>query len=277
MGSVLALAGNKRSIENTAMYWIHNAIGGMRGDYRDLAKESAWLKDVSGIIANIYAEFTSLSAVEAQKLMDDETQFFGEDLKDIGFETVNTGNDIDGATARVTAKKRINDIKNKISDKDHMEDIEKVAASFVEKKPENKKTDIPVNKIASTPATTGAGNNKREVSTMTLDKIKAEHPALYDQIFQAGRTEGVTSERTRVSAHLKAGEKTGAMAAATGFIADGKSFLDEEVQSEYLTSGMNRQDLNNRNTDDPGNVNTPDGGEDDEEKALGDALAKVRG
>lgn len=249
MGSILALAGNKKSIENTAMYFIHNAQGAGFGDYRELAKESAWLKDISSLLANLYEENTTLSKDKAQKLMDDESQFFGKDLESLGFETVDTGNDVDDAVARVKAKSKIDGIRNKITDEEFISDLEKVAASISDDKLKFTQPVSKQNNKGSDPAT-GAGKNKREVSNMTLEELKTQHPDLYNQIFQAG----AKSERDRVAAHMQWIDS--APEAVAKAIADGEDFSNVQL-SIYTKASMNKQDLNNRSDDNPEDV-TPD-------------------
>ncbi len=134
MGSILALAGQKKSIENTALYYIHNPWSLAIGDYRDFEKEAKFLKDLAGLLAELYAENTTLSKSKAQKLMDDESSFYGEELAALGFETVETGQTGNPASARVLAKPRLQNWKNKMSPEDYMEDLKKVAASISSKK-----------------------------------------------------------------------------------------------------------------------------------------------
>lgn len=249
MGSILALAGNKRSIENTAMYFIHNAQGGGYGDHRDLAEASEWLKDVSTLLANIYSEYTALTLKEAQNLMNKDTHFFGEELKSLGFETIETGNELNNAVARVQAVKRIGEIENKISQDDFLNDLQKVAASISPKKNLDKFLIQNNSKILNekTPATGGEQNKKQEV-VMTLDELKVQHPHLYNQIFQAGEESGAKKERGNVSAHMKWLDV--APEAVASAIEKGEEFSHVHL-SAYTKASMNKSDLDKRDKDNP--------------------------
>ena len=223
MGSVLALAGNKMSAENTALYFIHNAQGVGFGDYRDLLNESEFLKDVSSLIANLYAEYTSLTIKEAQDFMDDDSQFFGADLELLGFEIVQTGNEPNQAVARVTAKSRFADVTGKLAKDNQTYDLEKIAACLDLEKYGLKKGN-PIEKGAgisaegtaearpplkditptgNTPAE--AGENNREV-IMTLSALLEANPAAKleynNAIAEAGR-QGETKGKADIEARIK--------------------------------------------------------------------------
>lgn len=244
MGSVLALAGNKMSAENTAMYFIHNAQGIGFGDYRELAKESKWLEDISILIANLYAEFTDLTLEEARDFMDDDSHFFGSDLELLGFEIIQTGNAANNSIARVKAKTRLAEVKNKISNEDYIDDLEKavacidyekfgiknttpekpttINASVVENYGIKKPTGINIPEmieknnnlarvvIADIPAS--AGENKREV-IMTLKEFLDQNPAAnaeYKEAIVEAEKAGAEEVRKRseqASKYLKAESK----------------------------------------------------------------------
>lgn len=252
MGSVLALAGNKKSAENTALYFIHNAQGIGIGDYRDLASESEWLKDISNLIANLYAEFTSLSLEDAQDFMDDDSHFIGSDLELLGFETVQTGNQPNAAIARVTAKRRFEDVKNKITSEQYTDDLEKAVASIDYKKfgiknetQIEKGTGIsaegtaearsPLKEIASglealsqaginanTPAS--AGENNREV-IMTLSEFLKENSTANAEYNQ------------RIAGAIKAGEDAVKARIKTASAYFGSEYSDKikDIAAEVIT------------------------------------------
>jgi hypothetical protein len=187
MGSVLALAGNKKTAENTALYFVHNAQGIGIGDYRELAKESQWLKDISDLIANLYSEYTSLSFKEAVDLMDADSQFFGSDLELLGFEIVEAGNRVSEAEARVNSKLKFSEMKEKIKNEKYSDDLEKVAASIDYEKfgLKNKKQKHNLTN-AQIPAENSAGKNTQEGNIMTLAELLSQNPAAkteYDNLF----------------------------------------------------------------------------------------------
>jgi ATP-dependent protease ClpP protease subunit len=227
MGSVLALAGDKKSAENTAMYFVHNAQGIGIGDYRDLASESEWLRDISELIANLYAEYTNLSLSEAQEYMDEDSHFFGNDLELLGFEIVDSGSEPNESAARVNAKKRKQDARAKMSDEQYIDNLEKAAACIdyekfgIKNKPSDEKLKIKVptgdvknialnseynknrHKTETNPA--AAGENKREVN-MTLSEFLKENPsaqAEYDTAIAESKKAGEEAVNARIETASK--------------------------------------------------------------------------
>ena len=99
--------------------------------------------------------------------------------------------------------------------------------------------------------TAGSGGIKHKASIMDIEKLKAQHPDVYAAVVQVG----VDQERDRVSAHLIMGEETGAMDVASAAIQDG-SDMTAKLTAKYATAGMNRQDMQKREKDDP-NAGTP--------------------
>lgn len=85
--------------------------------------------------------------------------------------------------------------------------------------------------------------------TMNIEEIKAQHPELYAAILNegkaAGRKEGETSERDRVTAHLTLGEQSGDMKTALAAIASGEG-MTQTITAKYMAAGMNRSAVNTR-------------------------------
>lgn len=79
---------------------------------------------------------------------------------------------------------------------------------------------------------------------MDLETMKAEHPALYREIVQAG----VQQERDRVCAHLRMGEASGAISTALEAVRDGKD-MTQELQAEYMSAAINTRDQQARAAD----------------------------
>lgn len=96
------------------------------------------------------------------------------------------------------------------------------------------------------------GGNKTEDQIMDLNKLRAEHPDVY----QAAVSAGVTQERERVSAHLILGEQAGAMDIATAAIKDGSEFT-ATINAKYMAAGFSKRELDARKDDNLGDVSTP--------------------
>ena len=80
---------------------------------------------------------------------------------------------------------------------------------------------------------------------MDLKQLTAEHA----DTFAAALEQGVQQERDRVCAHLIMGESSGDMKTACLAIKDGLQ-MTSALQATYMTAGMNRRDVENRQHDD---------------------------
>ena len=82
---------------------------------------------------------------------------------------------------------------------------------------------VPKSKKATSVAKTEATKvaTTEGVSKMDLAQLKAEHPALYKELFDSGHEAGVACERDRVGAHAVAGKASGDTGYALSCIADG--------------------------------------------------------
>lgn len=119
-------------------------------------------------------------------------------------------------------------------------------------------------------STARSGGNKPEIGSMDLKELKAQHPDVYAAAVQ----DGVDQERDRVSAHLIMGEKSGAMETASAAIKDG-SGMTATLQATYLTAGMNRSDVGDRQ-DDEADANAGDNASaSDDQGDAGDAVASA--
>lgn len=83
--SVIAMAGDTVKISPTARLMIHNASGGMRGDYNDMQHAATVLKECNEAIANAYILKTNLSQDEVLDLMNKETFMQASKAKELGF------------------------------------------------------------------------------------------------------------------------------------------------------------------------------------------------
>lgn len=98
---------------------------------------------------------------------------------------------------------------------------------------------------AAAPVETAEGGKDTEVKSMDLQKLKSDHPDVYTQAVEIGRTE----ERGRVEAHLILGKQSGAMEIAITAITEGTE-LTPKVQAQYMAAGMNKADTDKVTVDD---------------------------
>lgn len=105
----------------------------------------------------------------------------------------------------------------------------------------------PLRVVESTKTTTANSGNQPEANNMDLKQLQAQHP----ETFAAAVQQGTDIERDRVSAHLIMGQSSGAMETACTAIKDG-SAMTATLQATYMTAGINRSDVSNRQDDDAG-------------------------
>jgi hypothetical protein len=118
------------------------------------------------------------------------------------------------------------------------------------------------------------GENIRRTE-MDLNQLKAEHPAVYAAAVEAG----VNQERERAEAHITLGEASGDINFAVACIKDG-SGLTPSVNAKYMAAGMNKNAVEDRASETPGELNTPAAEEvdaDADDAAVAKALAEKMG
>ena len=96
--------------------------------------------------------------------------------------------------------------------------------------------------------------SKGENSQMDAATLKAQFPAVYNAIYN----EGKTAENERVTAHLTLGEASGDMQTAISAINDG-SELTASIQAKYMAANMKRGQVAGRENDDTAAANALNG------------------
>lgn len=86
IASIVPLASDKILMSPSAVYMLHNAsVGGVSGDYREMERKADMLKNMSGGLAEMYAQKTGLSVDEIKEMMDKETFLNAQQALDYGF------------------------------------------------------------------------------------------------------------------------------------------------------------------------------------------------
>ena len=169
--------------EDNAVFMIHNAWGGAVGDYREMKKSAEVLEGISDLLGQAYAKKTGKKKEEIKKAMDDESWYFGNEIFEHGFvdEIIKTPEKIEKESALATGLVSFKAMSEKL--KNDKTDVMKLAAVL---KPEEPDTEC------VTPAASSAGENNNITGgvVMTLDELKSQHPALYNEIFKAGYDSG---------------------------------------------------------------------------------------
>lgn len=84
ISSVIMLAADHIAVSPVASIVIHNVWSVNQGDYRDMAKKSNVLKEMSSSIAKMYAKRMGCTLEEAQAAMDEETYFSADQAVEAG-------------------------------------------------------------------------------------------------------------------------------------------------------------------------------------------------
>lgn len=178
--------------EDNAVFMIHNVWGGTVGDYRDMEKSAEIFKGLTDLLGSAYAKKTGKSKKEISKMMDDESWYFGSEIKDAGFvdDMIPSEEKKEPSSVMATAKLSFKNMTDKLSDKKI--DITQIAAMI---------------KPCEHPAAISAGdNNITGGVVMTLDELKSQHPALYEAAYNAGKQAGYEDgKKDAYSVSAKAG------------------------------------------------------------------------
>lgn len=276
MGSIIALAGKKRTAEKTAAYIIHNAWGISIGDYRDMRNAADDLEAVTAHLANIYTDRAGVDNGDVRRMMDRETWFYGENLSEFGFEIVETESMAALSENRIVSKNRYEAFikEQEKHSAEARQSLKQVAASIGSVKNKSGINEKPGNENVNQPAANAGNNISKEISAMTVEELKAQNPDVYKAVFQAG----VDQEKDRVKAHLTIGESAGCLDLAVKNIREDAEFT-QTVNAEYLSEGMKNRDISNR-FEDENNLqdldNSGDADADTDEKDTASFAAKLK-
>lgn len=194
MATYIAMAGENRTAEPNSVFMIHNASTCLCGDHVFMRKVANRLESFSNISAKEYASKTDTDLKDIKAAMDEETYYFGDEIKEAGFVHEISGDEeeADKAESVALAETMFAECQAKMNTPEIVQkETAAICAMFDEK--ETKPTK---------PGKPGINNKqdikKTESKKMDLEKLKAEHPALYDQAIALGKITGVEEERVRV-------------------------------------------------------------------------------
>lgn len=221
MASYIMMApADLRAAEDNAVFMIHNPWSLAIGDYKEMEKQSEFLSGLASLMADAYVSVTGKSKSEIQKMMDDETWLFGDEIKAAGF------------VSEMMPSGSMDDDKDK-----KKKALAHAALSFGEmKKNAQKQADAAAytQKVAamlkSLPGTTGSEDN-HEVPAgegeVTVYKTVAEFKGAQADLYKEIADSAVAAERERVKAlsdlKAKASKVGAAVELIDSAIAEGKS------------------------------------------------------
>jgi len=263
MATVIALAGDRVTAEENSVFMIHNVWNISMGDHRDLRHAADVCEGLTKMLAREYSKKTGRNLDEIRGLMDDETYYFGDEMKQAGFideiTQAEDGADMDRATAVAKVQASLAGCKAKMkADEEEKDSVAKIAAMLPSgaRKPRDNK-----------PAAPG-GNSDQEVKKMDKETLKRDHSALYNEVFG----DGVAQERDRVNGHIEMAKSSGAVDFAHECISGGKNLSEQTVVAKYMSAGLNKNDVENRQEDNPeddaADADAPSGDEELDAKAL---------
>jgi ATP-dependent protease ClpP protease subunit len=192
MATYIPMAADTVSIEDNAVWMVHNPLTIAIGNQNDMRKQADILDGIAGVLASAYAKKTGKEVSEIRELMDDETYLFGEDITEYGFadsiEPAGEGAE-DKSQALALAQNAVNHMEEKM--REATDDIDSAAAMLNIQAQEKAVVDR-----SAEPAS--EAGNKTEVP-MTIEELKKENPDLYAQISNEGKEAGIDEERKRVT------------------------------------------------------------------------------
>lgn len=197
MATYIAMFADKVSVYDNSVFMIHNALGGVMGDYREIGKYGNMLESFTKMLARAYVQKTNKCDKDIRKMMDDETYMFGAEIKELGFadEIISSGDELDEdmkAEKFSETMLNVNNAKDIIKKIGQKEDFEQAAAML---------GTMPVNKSK----TAEAVENTKGVK-MTLEEFLASSTDAkmeFDQKISDAKKSGAEEAKARIDSAAK--------------------------------------------------------------------------
>lgn len=267
---------NKIIVEDNSIFMIHNCWGVAIGDHREMQKSADFSKRIDNLIIKMLSKRSKKDEKKIEKLMADETWYFGNEILENGFcdEVIKTETDplAEMEDKMNEAKVAFNSCQKKLKD-----EVEKNPKAYKDCFEKSYKA---FNLVVSTGSTTADGglttadgsttttenceksdfsdSNKtseksesKEMFAMNKQELLAQNKALYDEVFNEGSAAAVTKERQRVSDLLAKFDKAGNANAALDFIKNGASVSDNEVIDALVETAVKSKAVEDRMNDEP--------------------------
>ena len=260
---------NKIIVEDNSIFMIHNCWGVAIGDHREMQKSADFSKRIDNLIIKMLSNRSKKDEKKIEKLMADETWYFGNEILENGFcdEVIKTETDplAEMENKMNVAKVAFNSCQKKLKD-----EVEKNPKAY---KDSFEKSYKAFNAVVSTGSTTADGglttaknceksdfsdSNKtseksesKEMFAMNKQELLAQNKALYDEVFNEGSAAAVEKERQRVSDLLAKFDKAGNANAALEFIKSGASVSDNEVVDALVETAVKSKAVEDRKNDEP--------------------------
>lgn len=274
---------NKIIVEDNSIFMIHNCWGVAIGDHREMQKSADFSKRIDNLIIKMLSNRSKKDEKKIEKLMADETWYFGNEIFENGFcdEVIKTETDplAEMENKINVAKVAFNSCQKKLKD-----EVEKNPKAYKDCFEESYKA---FNVVVSTGSTTADGDSttadgdsttadgglttaenceksdfsdlnktseksgSKEMFAMNKQELLAQNKALYDEVFNEGSAAAVTKERQRVSDLLAKFDKAGNANAALDFIKSGASVTDNGVIDALVETAVKSKAVEDRKNDEP--------------------------
>lgn len=252
---------NKIIVEDNSIFMIHNCWGVAIGDHREMQKSADFSKRIDNLIIKMLSNRSKKDEKKIEKLMADETWYFGNEILDNGFcdEVIKTETDplADLENKMSEAKIAFNSCQKKLKDeveknpKAYKDCFEKSYSAFnqiVGSSPTM--TDCEKSDFSDSNKTSEKSESK-EMFAMNKQELLAQNKALYDEVYNEGSAAAVEKERQRVSDLLAKFDKAGNANAALDFIKSGASVTDNEVIDALVETAVKSKAVEDRKNDEP--------------------------
>lgn len=212
MASYIAVAGDKVTAEDNAVFMIHNVWGLAIGDHRDLRKGADVMEGLTRILSNAYILKSEKSSDEIRQMMDDDTFLFGEEMVKEGFvdEIIKTKSKKDKKAALALVSQAMDDCVAKMKESaEAKSDLDKVAALIPDEilqakseslKTKSKKETGLLNHSDNQIPAANAGQHTEE-NNMNLTELLAQNPAAkveHDALIKEKTAEGYNQGKKEV-------------------------------------------------------------------------------
>ena len=116
IASYITMAAREIEVQENSIFMIHNAWLPAIGDFRELRKAADISEALTNIIAASYSAKTNTEIKAIQKMMNEESYFFGKEIVDAGFadKISSTKSDIDKAAAFALMSEKLKSCNNSI-------------------------------------------------------------------------------------------------------------------------------------------------------------------
>lgn len=221
---MMSVPKSQRKAYDNSIFMIHNPWGIEIGDYRVMEKYSIFLKSLATHLAKSYLSETDYSANEMEKMMDDESWFFGNEILNAGFigEIIENPENVEEEAKTemiAVAKLKVKDMFARMEKSEKAKkDLERAVALL----PKNNITDTKLTKKELSEIETHIDSGdiskaqeimlsnieklekqeiKQEVNMPKLKELLAENPDAkkeYDEDIQKAKSEGIEAGKTEM-------------------------------------------------------------------------------